>query len=182
MSVVARISAAEAKVRAGDLAAARKATTRAAAGPDAAGHLTAAPTVTALDELASSARPDGVLVIGSVNDVSLYRDLSARRDRLPREAGLGRGAATRCRSAGRRRPRRRGGLQARITAFLGARGGVGTTSIAVATAWYFVNEFHQRASLIDLDLHFGTLALASTSSPAAGCARRWSIPSASTAC
>jgi len=61
-----------------------------------------------------------------------------------------------------------GGVQTRVTAFLGARGGIGATTLAVATAWYFVHEFHQRAALIDLDLHFGTLALGLDLEPGRG--------------
>jgi pilus assembly protein CpaE len=48
---------------------------------------------------------------------------------------------------------------ARLFAFVGARGGVGTTTLALATAWILAHEVKLRTALIDLDLHFGNLAL-----------------------
>lgn len=170
--VVSHLGSLDAKVRAGDLASARK-----AIDPKSPPDLmlldisgTADP-VTALDEVMQLCpRTTRVLVIGSVNDVSLYRSLTSLGviDYLVKPVSgevLHDALAALLDDGGRDGG---SGLQTRITAFLGARGGVGTTSIAVATAWYFVNEFHQRASLIDLDLHFGTLALGLDLEPGRG--------------
>jgi len=169
--VVSHLGNLDAKVRAGDLASARK-----AIDPKSPPDLmlldisgTSDP-VSALDELLQLCpRSTRVLVIGSVNDVSLYRSLTSLGviDYLVKPVSgevLHDALAALLDEGGRDGS----GLQTRITAFLGARGGVGTTSIAVATAWYFVNEFHQRASLIDLDLHFGTLALGLDLEPGRG--------------
>jgi len=170
--VVSHLGTLEAKVRAGDLAAARK-----AIDPKSPPDLMlldisgSADPVTALDEILQLCpRSTRVLVIGSVNDVSLYRSLTSLGviDYLVKPVSgevLHDALAALLDSGG---PAGGTSLQTRITAFLGARGGVGATSIAVATAWYFVNEFHQRASLIDLDLHFGTLALGLDLEPGRG--------------
>ena len=169
--VVSHLGTLEAKVRAGDLASARK-----AIDPQSPPDLMlldisgSSDPVSALDELMQLCpRSTRVLVIGSVNDVSLYRSLTSLGviDYLVKPVSgevLHDALAALLDDGGRDG----GGLQTRITAFLGARGGVGTTSLAVATAWYFVNEFHQRASLIDLDLHFGTLALGLDLEPGRG--------------
>jgi pilus assembly protein CpaE len=168
--VVAHLGALEAKVRAGDLGAARK-----AIDPKAPPDLMlldvsgSADPVAALGEIIRLCpRTTRVLVIGSVNDVTLYRSLTSLGviDYLVKPVSgevLHDALAALLDDRGPN-----GGLQTRVTALLGARGGIGTTSIAVATAWYFVHEFHQRAALIDLDLHFGTLALGLDLEPGRG--------------
>ena len=170
--VVSHLGTLEAKVRAGDLASARK-----AIDPKAPPDLMlldisgSADPVTALDEVMQLCpRSTRVLVIGSVNDVSLYRSLTALGviDYLVKPVSgevLHDALAALLDDRG---PEGGAGLQTRITAFLGTRGGIGTTTLSVATAWYFVNEFHQRAALIDLDLHFGTLALGLDLEPGRG--------------
>jgi pilus assembly protein CpaE len=170
--VVSHLGALEAKVRAGDLASVRK-----ALDPKAPPDLMlldisgSADPVAALDEIMQLCpRSTRVLVIGSVNDVSLYRALTALGviDYLVKPVSgevLHDALAALLDDRG---PDGGGALQTRVTAFLGTRGGIGTTTIAVATAWYFVHEFHQRAALIDLDLHFGTLALGLDLEPGRG--------------
>jgi pilus assembly protein CpaE len=170
--VVSHLGALEAKVRAGDLASVRK-----ALDPKAPPDLMlldisgSADPVAALDEIMQLCpRSTRVLVIGSVNDVSLYRALTALGviDYLVKPVSgevLHDALAALLDDRG---PDGGGALQTRVTAFLGTRGGIGTTTMAVATAWYFVHEFHQRAALIDLDLHFGTLALGLDLEPGRG--------------
>ena len=170
--VVSHLGSLEAKVRSGDLASARK-----AIDPKAPPDLVlldisgSADPVAGLDEVMQLCpRATRVLVIGSVNDVSLYRALTSLGviDYLVKPVSgevLHDALAALLDDRG---PDGGGGLQTRITAFLGVRGGIGTTSVAVATAWYFVHEFHQRAALIDLDLHFGTLALSLDLEPGRG--------------
>jgi pilus assembly protein CpaE len=168
--VVSHLGVLEAKVRAGDLAIDRKAIDPKAPPDlmllDVSGN---ADPVAALGEIIQLCpRATRVLVIGSVNDVSLYRSLTSLGviDYLVKPIS---GEVLHDALAAlldERGPS--GGVQTRVTAFLGARGGIGTTSLAVATAWYFVHEFHQRAALIDLDLHFGTLALGLDLEPGRG--------------
>jgi pilus assembly protein CpaE len=101
------------------------------------------------------------LAIGAVNDVSLYRQLvglgiadylvkpvssEVLCDALTAAARVDEAASSAQRST-------------RLFAFVGARGGVGTTTMAIATAWLIANEFKLRTALVDLDLHFGNLAL-----------------------
>jgi pilus assembly protein CpaE len=47
----------------------------------------------------------------------------------------------------------------RIISIVGARGGVGSTTVSVNMAWHLAHNFGQRTGLVDLDLHFGTCAL-----------------------
>lgn len=47
----------------------------------------------------------------------------------------------------------------RVTSVIGARGGVGATTVALNVAWCLAHQLGQRTGLIDLDLHFGTCAL-----------------------
>ena len=49
--------------------------------------------------------------------------------------------------------------EGRIVSIIGARGGVGSTTVAVNIAWHLAHNYAQRTGLIDLDLHFGTCAL-----------------------
>jgi pilus assembly protein CpaE len=101
------------------------------------------------------------LAIGAVNDVTLYRQLvglgiadylvkpvssEVLCDALTAAARVDEAASSAQRST-------------RLFAFVGARGGVGTTTMAIATAWLIAHEFKLRTALVDLDLHFGNLAL-----------------------
>jgi pilus assembly protein CpaE len=116
-----------------------------------------------------------VLVLGSVNDVSLYRDMIAagatdylvkppNREQLSAlfEKNTGGGNA--------------GGL-GQVIAFLGSRGGVGNTTAAVSTAWVLAEERKERTALVDLDLHFGTVALKLDTDPGNGLCEALEQPS-----
>jgi pilus assembly protein CpaE len=62
-------------------------------------------------------------------------------------------------------PARRSG---RVIVLLGCRGGVGTTSIAVSLAWLLSEENSLSTMLLDLDAHFGSVALALNLDPGEG--------------
>jgi pilus assembly protein CpaE len=49
--------------------------------------------------------------------------------------------------------------ECRIISVVGARGGVGSTNVAVNVAWHLAHNYNLRTGLVDLDLHFGTCAL-----------------------
>ena len=49
--------------------------------------------------------------------------------------------------------------QARVIAFIGAGGGVGSSSIAANTAWGLADIYEEKVTLVDLDLAFGTSSL-----------------------
>ena len=46
-----------------------------------------------------------------------------------------------------------------VIAFIGSRGGVGVTTTAVSFAWIMSDRHKENTVLLDLDLHFGTIAL-----------------------
>jgi pilus assembly protein CpaE len=48
----------------------------------------------------------------------------------------------------------------RLIAVVGARGGVGATTVATNLAWTLAHEHNMRVALVDLDLFFGTCGLA----------------------
>lgn len=56
----------------------------------------------------------------------------------------------------------------RAVACVGARGGVGVTSIVGNLAWLLASERERRVCLVDLDLRFGTLSLNFDADPSAG--------------
>jgi pilus assembly protein CpaE len=47
----------------------------------------------------------------------------------------------------------------KMVTFVGARGGVGTTTLAANLAWHLANKQSRRVALVDLDLHHGDCAL-----------------------
>jgi pilus assembly protein CpaE len=109
-----------------------------------------------------------VIALGAINDVQLYRALIdfgvddylvkpvssemlddavdrslAHDDAAGEEPGGGAGA----------------GL-GRLIGVVGARGGVGASTTAVNMAWCLAREHDRRVALVDLDVYFGTVALA----------------------
>jgi pilus assembly protein CpaE len=110
-----------------------------------------------------------VLALGTVNDVGLFRDLLAAGASdylvkpISREAlavGLEKRTSTSGSGPG-------AGL-GQVVAFIGSRGGAGTTTAAVATAWLLAEKHKQKTVLLDLDLHFGTVALNLDTDPGSG--------------
>src|SRR5205823_11406757 len=97
-----------------------------------------------------------ILALGTVNDVGLFRDLlsAGASDYLvkpvSREAlaiGLEKRSSTVSGGPG-------SGL-GQVIAFIGSRGGVGTTTAAVGFAWMLAENHKEATVLVDLDLHFG---------------------------
>jgi pilus assembly protein CpaE len=111
-----------------------------------------------------------VIAIGSVNDVGVYRDLIAAgaTDYLVRpvtpeileSALIG---AERLSTA-----MQDDGKRLKTIAVVGARDGVGATTFAVNVAWIMAHELDKTVALIDLDLQFGTVALALDLEPSHG--------------
>ena len=102
-----------------------------------------------------------IVAIGSVNDIGLFRDLrgAGAADYLVKP--LSRGALT---AALGKQSRGLG----EIVAFIGSRGGLGTTTTALSCAWLLGENRHERTALIDLDLHFGTVGLKLDTDPGNG--------------
>ncbi len=119
-----------------------------------------------------------ILALGTVNDVGLFRDLLAAgaSDYLvkpvSREA-LAIGLEKRSSSGG-------GGAGAglgQVVVFMGSRGGVGTTTTAVAFSWILSDKHKENTVLLDLDLHFGTVALNLDTDPGSGLCEALEQPS-----
>ena len=119
-----------------------------------------------------------VLALGTVNDVSLFRDLLAAgasdylvkpisREALAigleKQSGSGGGGP--------------GGGLGQVVAFIGSRGGVGTTTAAVGFAWLLSEKHKENTALVDLDLHFGTVALNLDTDPGTGLCEALEQPS-----
>lgn len=113
-----------------------------------------------------------VIAAGQVNDVRLYRDLVASgiQDYLLKPFGADqlRDALAQAqavffapRDAGLERPHM-------TTAVIGTRGGVGASSIATSLAWLLSDKQKRPTALLDLDVHFGTNALAMDLEPGRG--------------
>jgi pilus assembly protein CpaE len=100
-----------------------------------------------------------LVVLGEVNDIGLLRDLAARRvsDYIVAPAGLDALAASLCAIYAECDT-------ARTIAVLGARGGLGASTVARNLAWTIAERHAAPAALVDLDLSFGT-ALSSAENP-----------------
>ena len=119
-----------------------------------------------------------ILALGTVNDVTLFRDLlsAGASDYLvkpvSREAlavGLEKRADTGSGGPG-------AGL-GQVVVFIGGRGGCGTTTAAVSCAWLLSEKRKENTVLLDLDLHFGTVALNLDTDPGTGLCEALEQPS-----
>lgn len=111
-----------------------------------------------------------VIALGTANDVRLYRSLmdAGVIDYMVKPvaaADLTR-AVAHALSGGKQEAAE--GKRARIHSVIGARGGVGASTVALNLAWILSQEQKQRVVLIDLDLHFGTIALSLDVDPGTG--------------
>jgi pilus assembly protein CpaE len=119
-----------------------------------------------------------LVVLGAVNDVAFFRDLisAGATDYLvkppTREALIAAVEPSRSHAVG--------GADSRlgdVIVFIGSRGGVGTTTAAVSCAWLLAQERNQPTALVDLDLHFGTVALKLDMDPGGGLCEALEQPS-----
>lgn len=126
----------------------------------------AADPVTAVQMLRDTCAAETVIVaVGAVNDVKLYREIcrAGAADYIvkPTTRDLLDEAIDRA-----LRNHEEGGDPAvkeaklgRLILFIGAKGGVGTSTLAMNCAWLLAHEHNQRVALVDLDLQFGTMSL-----------------------
>jgi pilus assembly protein CpaE len=102
-----------------------------------------------------------VVAIGDHNDVGLYRDLQEAGisnyivKPLTREL-LVKALTSKPNTGEVVRPSLKLG---KMVSFIGARGGVGTTTLACNLAWHLANRQSRRVALVDLDLQNGDCAL-----------------------
>jgi pilus assembly protein CpaE len=117
-----------------------------------------------------------ILTLGTINDVSLYRDMIAAgaTDYLVKPPGREQLTAIFEKNTGGGRG---GGGLGQVIAFIGSRGGVGTTTAAVSCAWILAEQRKERTALVDLDLHFGTVALKLDTDPGNGLCEALEQPS-----
>jgi pilus assembly protein CpaE len=127
--------------------------------------------LSAVNELAEVCEPGvTVIAIGDRNDVGLFRDLinNGVSDYLVKPivppllhkslmGVLDAGAAN-----------RHAAKLGRLIAVSGARGGAGSTMLAVNLAWTIAHRRRRRVALVDLDLQYGTVALALDLEPTQG--------------
>ena len=128
-----------------------------------------------INALAEVCEPGTVVVaIGQVNDVRLYRDLLASgiHDYLlkPLSASQLRDALNHAQAVFAA-PKANDPDAAKrhiSTAVVGTRGGVGASTLATSMAWLFSSDHRLPTALLDLDVHFGTGALALDLEPGRG--------------
>lgn len=96
-----------------------------------------------------------LIVLGAINDVTLMRDLAARgvSEYLVAPVGAEQLAAAMCALFADRDC-------ARLIAVVGARGGVGASTLARNLAWSIAERHDAPTALVDLDLSFGDAGLA----------------------
>lgn len=128
-----------------------------------------------INALAEVCEPGTVVIaIGQVNDVRLYRDLlgSGIHDYLlkPLSAEQLRDALAQAQAVFMAPKNNDGGTAKRhiSTAVVGTRGGVGASTLATSLAWLFSTDHLMPTALLDLDVHFGTGALALDLEPGRG--------------
>jgi pilus assembly protein CpaE len=100
-----------------------------------------------------------VIAIGDHNDVALYRDLQESGVSNYIVKPLTRELLTKA-LAPKSNPGEMGRAAAslklgKMVSFIGARGGVGTTTLAANLAWHLANRQSRRVALVDLDLQHG---------------------------
>ena len=128
--------------------------------------------VSRIHELAEVCEPGvAVVAIGNRNEIGLYRDLlqAGVADYVvkPLNAQL----LAKALASGRAHTGDASPIHKKLgtlVAFVGTRGGVGTTTLAVNMAWYLSHRQSRRVALVDLDLQNGDCALALDIKPNSG--------------
>jgi pilus assembly protein CpaE len=118
-------------------------------------NLEGAAMLAALDRLRFKAPSACIVMLGAVNDIALLRDLAARgvSDYIVPPANADQVARSLCALFAEATP-------AQVIAVIGARGGIGASTIARNLAWSISERQHRKTTLVDLDLSFGSAAIA----------------------
>lgn len=118
-----------------------------------------------LDELASVCDPDTkVIIVGAANDITLYRELMRRgvsEYLVPPMTPLNVIKTISDLFCDPEAP-----FAGRSLAFIGAKGGVGSSTVAHNVSWQLTEQLRSDAVLVDLDLSFGTAGLDFNQDPA----------------
>ena len=128
-----------------------------------------------INALAEVCEPGTVVIaVGQVNDVRLYRDLIASgiHDYLlkPLSPSQVRDALVNAQAvfASPKQHDPQAAKKHISTAIIGTRGGCGASTLATSLAWLFSSDEKMPTALLDLDVHFGTGALALDLEPGRG--------------
>lgn len=127
-----------------------------------------------LDHLAPLVEPTTkVVVIGATNDIRLYRELMRRgvSEYLVAPEPVQVIESIAALYVDPERP-----FVGRVCAVAGVRGGVGASTLAHNLAYMFAERFQTATTLVDLDLHFGTVALDFNQDAASGVLDALSAP------
>lgn len=122
----------------------------------------------------SLAGPDcSIIFIGGRNDVALYRSLIRMNaaDYLVKplnEDTLVQALLNAVQTSPKEDEKKQEARGGKIIPVIGTRGGVGTTMLTVNMAWYMAHKLKLYTCLLDLDLQFGTAALALDREPGLG--------------
>lgn len=113
-----------------------------------------------------------IIAIGSANDIGIYRQMIASgiSDYLvkPLNHELLDHALRQTQEKNQNRGGEKAEKSCKLIYVIGARGGIGATTLAVNLAWLLANEEKQQTALVDLDLQFGNGALALDIEPSRG--------------
>jgi pilus assembly protein CpaE len=114
-----------------------------------------------------------IIFIGSQNDVALFRHLLqlGAADYLVKplnEAGLLQAMRGGSKPALAATPEKAEARHSKIALVIGMRGGLGATTLTVNLAWAMAHKLDLKVGLLDLDMQFGTTALALDREPGRG--------------
>ncbi len=113
-----------------------------------------------------------ILTLGSANDVAFYRGMiqAGAADYLvkPMNSVALRDAVIPLLASKDNDKSEKKAKSGRVYVFIGVRGGVGTTTMAVNTSWIIAHEAAQKVALLDLDLQFGNCDLSLDLEPGRG--------------
>jgi pilus assembly protein CpaE len=128
-----------------------------------------------IDRLAEVCDPSTkVIVVGRVNDVELYRELMRRGVSEYMVAPLNPLHLIEVISGLYLNPD--AAPIGRVVSFVGARGGVGSSTLAHNIGWCIAERLHVNTAIVDLDLAFGTTGLDFNEEPGQGVADALSAP------
>ena len=111
-----------------------------------------------------------IIAVGNVNDVALYRALreAGAADYLVKPFAADQLTAAIARSTAPEASNQTVNGRPQTVFITGARGGAGATTVAVDLSWYLAQREQLRIALLDLDLMFGSVALALDLEPSRG--------------
>ena len=123
-----------------------------------------------IDALAEVCEPGTIVVaLGEENDVGLFRALISAgiADYLVKPIAAEAIDAA-LESAAEQPAASETAEDGKVIGFIGAHGGVGSTSLAVNCAWTIAEEHRKQVAIVDLDLKFGSVSLAMDIEPGRG--------------